>query len=371
VLTLAVAVAALVGCAPPGERAAGDGPLLYVVSAVDGAVTRVAPDSGRVQGAPIPAGTAPWQVLVGGSGHLLVAALVGVPRHGHLTFVERRERAWRARPLELGPGAHVTQWSGGGRYAVAAYGVASAAPGAPPTFPGPACALALIDLEAGAVVRTQGACAYPGEDVRAVALDGTADGPVLYAALWRDSRAAEGHGSTAGGRVVALDALSGRVLAMTALPGAPVNLVLAPAPGRAGQRLYAVEGRPTLAGSGGSADAIHAAGGTFALLTLDPVTLAVEAVLELGFPPDRLAVAPDGDHAYAVHGTDLVHLDLVTRRVARLRTLAPATQGLVVTETALFLALPNANAVWRLARRDGRLLHTIRVGRTPVGLTLQ
>jgi hypothetical protein len=366
-----LALAALVGCAPPVERAAGDGPVVYVVSAFDGAVTRVAPDSGRVLGAPIPAGAAPWQVAVGASGHLLVTALVGAPRHGHLTFIQRQGRTWGARPLDLEPGAHVAQTAGSGSYAVAAYGVVPAATGAPPAASGPgaACTLALIDQELGAVVRTHGACAHPGEEVRAVAIDGTAKGPVLYAALWRDSPAAEGHGSAAGGRVVALDALSGRVLAATALAGMPVNLVLAPAPGRSGQRLYAVEGRPAV--DGGSAGATHAAGGEFALVGLDPATLAAEYFLVLGFPPDRLAVAPDGEHAYAVYGTDLVHLDLVAQRVERLRTLTTTTLGLAVTETGLFLALPYADAVWQLDRRDGRLLHAIRVGRAPVGLTLQ
>ena len=75
----------------------------------------------------------------------------------------------------------------------------------------------------------------------ALAADDGPEGPRLYLGLWRGPRPERPGGN---GLLLAMDPATGAVLARGELPGAPERLVVAPAAGGAGRRLYAVEGTP-------------------------------------------------------------------------------------------------------------------------------
>jgi hypothetical protein len=254
----------------------------------------------------------------------------------------------------------------GTRYAALAYRLESADAGGPT-----GCRLALLDLDVGAVVGTHDVCG-PGEAVRDVAVEATAGGPVAYLTLWRG--AAAGAGEAGGwrpdgrGRVVALAAETGRVLAVHAAAGVPDRLLLGPAPGGGGRRVYYLE------------TALPPPDGleSWRLVGLDAATLITERTFALPDPPHGPALAPDGARLYALTadaggggGRGVLTLDLATGAVARLPTLPGAGVGLVATARALYVLDPDRGRLLILDRRRGRLLSEAAVGRTAVALTLR
>ena len=73
-----------------------------------------------------------------------------------------------------------------------------------------------------------------------VALGGGPTGPLVYLGV-ASPAAPEGARGDRRGRLVAIEGATGVTRAAAPLAGVPSNLVLAPAPGGAGRRLYAVE----------------------------------------------------------------------------------------------------------------------------------
>jgi hypothetical protein len=251
----------------------------------------------------------------------------------------------------------------GERHAVLAYSTATGGMA-------PGCRLALLDLEAGAVVRTQDVCG-PGESVRDVALDEAAGVPVAYVALWGWPTPAPGGGVpgevvSGRGRVVALAPETGTVLAAHATPGHPGRLLLGPERGSGGRRLYFVETSPPPPGHPES----------WRLVALDAATLAPEGVHPLPADPLWPAVAPDGEHLYALTGQggsfshSVVDVNLTTGAVSRLLALPGEGLGLVAGLEALYVLDPDGGALWVIDRRRGRLRRTTAHGRTPVTLAL-
>src|SRR5919198_791698 len=153
------------------------------------------------------------------------------------SHVGRAGGAWARRPVPLEPGGRATALaSDGGRRAVVAY----QAPVAGASGPGLRCGLALIDVRTGTVERTHRVCTAR-DSIVGVALEDGAAGPIAYVALWSRPDVVDGRRVGAGSRVLAVDAERGAVLGTYPLAGVAGSVVLAPAPGRLGYRLYCVE----------------------------------------------------------------------------------------------------------------------------------
>jgi DNA-binding beta-propeller fold protein YncE len=93
--------------------------------------------------------------------------------------------------------------------------------------------------------------------------------------------------------------------------------------------------------------------------------------------PRALAVAPDGDHAYALtrpvgplrRSTELVQLDLRLGVVRPLGSVpGSGTGGLAVAGGRLYVPDPEGDAVAVLDRRTGAPLPPLKAGRGPVGI---
>ena len=112
-LILAAAAAVAAACAPPADRTAGRGPVLYVANGLDGTVTRLDGATGRVVGPPLPAGPTPRELTAGAGGRLLLTS-VGAEHQGTLTHVGPERGAWTARTVALEPGARVVHLTGDG-----------------------------------------------------------------------------------------------------------------------------------------------------------------------------------------------------------------------------------------------------------------
>jgi DNA-binding beta-propeller fold protein YncE len=355
----------LAGCAGPARGAAGGaaGGWLYVVDAGSGTVLRIDTRAGRAAGGPLPGGPAPRQVVAGPDDRVLVLPSPAA-RFEALTLVVPAAGGWATRPLPVEPGAQAVAAAGsGGRYAALAYNSATggAAPG---------CRLALLDLALGAVVGTHLVCG-PGEAVRDVALAADPGAPVAYVALWGWPTHAPGGGvpgevTSGRGRVVALDADSGAVLAAHETAGHPGRLLLGPAPGGGGRRLYFLETAPPPPEHPES----------WRLVALDAATLAPEGAYPFPSEPQWPALAPDGEHLYALSGQGgsfsrtVVDVDLTTGAVSRLLTLPGEGLGLAADAEALYVLDPDGGGLWVVDRRGGRLRRTAAAGRTPVALAL-
>jgi hypothetical protein len=358
---LALCALLLLGCAAPHRGAAAVAERLYVANAIDGTLTQLDSRSGREAGPPLPAGPAPWRIVAGSGGSLLVAS-----SHQHsLVTLGRVSRArdtnstgWTVSQLPLEPDAKVRLVAGdGGRFAAVAY----RAPlprhdGSSPV--GLACRLALVDLLRGEVHRTHTVCG-PLEAVGGLALEDGPQGPIAHVGIWPPGR---------GGRLVSIQMETGAPLASLALAGKPALLQLVPARDPPGRRLYCVEN---------VADVEHDPSALVArrLLALDPATLAPERAFPLGFEPLYLAIAPDGRYAYDVPNAvsarpDVLRLDLATGDVRRLAVVGGSVAGLAATADRLYLPHPHATAVSAVDVRSGSVVQTIRVGRAPVGVAL-
>jgi DNA-binding beta-propeller fold protein YncE len=353
----------LAGCATPAGGSAGGaaGGRLFVVDAGTDTVLRIDTRTGRAAGGPLPGGPAPRQVVPGADGRVLVLP-APTSRFEALTVVAPAGRGWATRPLPVEPGA-VAAAGDGGRYAALAYSTATG-------HEAPACRLALLDLVLGEVVGTHRVCG-PGESVRDVALGGATGTPVAYLSLWGWPTHAPGGGApgevaSGRGRVVALAAETGAVLAAHETAGHPGRLLLGPAPGGAGRRVYFLEATPP------PPDDPQA----WRLVALDAATLVPERAYPFPAQPLWPALAPDGGHAYALtdqgggSGRRVVALDLTTGAVSRLLTLPGAGLGLVADADALYVLDPDGGGLWVIDRRRGRLRRTTAVGRLPVALAL-
>jgi hypothetical protein len=155
--------------------------------------------------------------------------------------------------------------------------------------------------------------------------------------------------------VVAVDAQTGAPVAVLPLAGVAVQVALGPAPGGLGRRLYAVERRPGVEDEAMGPTRVR-------VLGLHPTTLEVESERLLDGDLQRLAVAPGGDVAYALHDAALTRLDLAggpDRSVA----LPGRGLALAVTRDRVYVSSAFRPELWAVRRRDGRLVATLPVGR--------
>jgi hypothetical protein len=352
-----------------------------VANSGDGTVARLDGAGGRVLDRALPAGPAPWRIAPSPAGGLLVLSLDAdhVGTLSQLIPPAGGQGGWTVRQVPVGARTRLALLAGdGGTYAAVAYsaGTAEATPAsAAVSTPGPPpCGLDLVDAQAGRVVRRHAVCVPGDEVVTGLALEGGPGGPLAYLAIagrsdWPDAAPATpapGVGGLRGrSRLVALAAESGATLAALPLEGTPAAVLLAPAPGRAGRRLYLVE-------TGAGPDPDSPPPDRARLLGLDPTTLGVECEYRLDFRPLELAIGPEGDHGYALAGDGhrLLHLDLRTGAEAPLADLPLGATGIAVTATAVYVAQPAGDSVGVVprGRAAGARATTIPVGRHPTGL---
>jgi DNA-binding beta-propeller fold protein YncE len=174
-------------------------------------------------------------------------------------------------------------------------------------------------------------------------------------------------GETVAGRdwLVAVHAATGRLLTARPLAGAPAGLSLAPTPGGVGSRLYAVESL-----SDPAEESPGASRGR--LLGLNPVTLDVESAHGLDSRPVGLAVAPDGEAAYALtaYGSAVTEIDLVAGAQRRLAALPENATALAVAGDRVYVPNPWGDEVWVIDRRGAQPVRPVRVGRNPQSIAL-
>jgi hypothetical protein len=135
--------------------------------------------------------------------------------------------------------------------------------------------------------------------------------------------------------------------------------------------LYCLVGGPGTAGDPGS-ETDPFADGPWRLLALDPATLRPDRAHVLPHPVRALALAPDGDAAYALDAggrREVVRVDLRTGTTRPFATLPAPGADLAVTPERVYIA-DGRSAVWALDRRRGALIQTVAVGRGAVGLAL-
>ncbi|MGH2354807.1 MAG: YncE family protein [Chloroflexota bacterium] len=380
-LLLTVAAGVLIRCAPPDSGSAVAAPVLYVANAGAGTVTRLDAASGYPVGPSLMAGTAPTQIVAGADGNLLIAGATA-GHGGSLTALTRQPGGWQARPVRLEPGAHRLLIAGdGGRHAVVAYHVSDAASDEGESH----CRLAVVDLATGRVEPARTVCA--GRDsVVGLALDegftshGAGDagpGATAYLAIWRRPAAEDDCSRSSGSRILATRIETGAVLAVAPIDGAPGSLALAPAPGTLGRRLYTAEAQVE-AGQAlpdecryMSHDDHDAAAARWSVLGLNPTTLETESRWPVSQPWRSFAIAPDGDHAYALAGQGTVtHLDLLSGAASQLIKLPKIAISIAVTADRVYVPDAFGDGVWVVHRRNGRLRQTISTGHHPVAVTL-
>jgi DNA-binding beta-propeller fold protein YncE len=375
---MALALAALSGCAPPiGGHAASPSPLLYVTNAADGTITRLDAATGRVAGPPLPAGPLPDQAVPGPGGSLLVSSFSS-QQLSALTHVAAAGPAgrggtlwttgttWTTRTVPLEAGAREVWLAGdGGRQAVVAYRAPDPATGRP------RCRLALVDTWSGTVQQPHTVC--PSADhLTALAFDGSPGGPVAYLGV-QQSAAQIGISATASAsgdagadrhRLLAVHAATGIVIVTQPLAGAPAGLRLGSAPGRSGFRLYCLE---TL--SSPEEESLGTYHGR--LRGLNPITLDVESEHALDTPSVALAVAPDGEDVYLLtsHGYSLTQIHLATGAQRWLASLPDGGISLAVTDERVFVPNPWGHEVWVMDRRQRQPTRRVPVGRGPLHIT--
>jgi hypothetical protein len=248
----------------------------------------------------------------------------------------------------------------GGRLATVVYHT----PADDPAAPAPRCRLTVVDVPAGVVHATRPVCA-PRELVSGVAIETSGPaGPLVYLTVRADAPA--GAGPLATGRIVAQHPETGATAAVLRLAHAPTLPTLGSAPGGVGRRLYVVEAIST-------PEQEPPAPYRGRLLGLHPATLQIEAEYPLDSPPSRLAIAPDGDDAYALVEGAVIRTDLTSGREQRLAALPGTGLDLAVTDERVYVVSGAAqNVVWVTALRAGAgtRVESIRVGRGGVGIVV-
>jgi DNA-binding beta-propeller fold protein YncE len=369
----AVAVLLAACAAPQPSASPGVGSLIYVASAAEGTITRLDATTGRVRNPSLPAGVAPWRMVPGPDGSVLVLS-VGTTHQSKVLYLFRAGNAWVSRPIDLHPRARGVQIAGdGGRYAVAVYRIQTD----PAIAEWTPCRMALIDLESGRIDRTHHLCAAD-EIVQDVALENGTSGPIAYLAMWRRATQAPGATNTGSGRIQVVQAETGASLGFLPLAGVPGRIMLAPSSERLGLRLYCVQGigmRDDSSEYDAGVPEFYSAN-RWQLLKVDPVKLEMEREYEISALPRWLTVAADGKDAYAIAGygspdlgSTIMHLDLTTGGV-RLLGRAPGTgfSGLAVADRRIYVPDGSSDGVAVVNRRDGAFVKTIHVGRHPIGI---
>jgi hypothetical protein len=367
-IAVAALGALLAGCAPPARTSGPVAATLFVGDGAAGTVTPLESGSGRPVGPPVPVGAAPEQILTGPAGYLLVLTTPAAPASGPatLTQVGFQDQRWQSRPIALGTPAYDATLAGdGGRYAVVAFHPAPAPPaagdGARP--PGSPCRVAIVDVLGGVVERTLTVC-DAGERVTAAALESGTAGSVVYLGIWSAAEDGDPSGG-ARGRLVALDARSGAVRAAVPADGRPGYLSLAPVRSPRLDRLYCVE------------DVTYPAYNTSSgvrrrIVVRDPATLQPERDLPLRDAPLRVAVAPDGQRAYALTagGRQLASVDLASGVEAPPVSLPGPGFALAVSEAWVYISHPASGAVWVTDRKRGAVVKAIGIGPQPTEVAL-
>ena len=216
----------------------------------------------------------------------------------------------------------------------------------------------------------------PGAALTAVAASDGPEGPLVHVGLWRGPRPGRPAGQ---GVVLALDPATGAVLGRAELAGAPERLVAAPAPGRAGGLLYAVEGTP---GPNERNPGLLASPRTrWRLLVLEPGALTVTAAAPLAADgddaPPPIATGPDGGRAFvllrAAGGRSaLVPVDAATGTAPRRScSLARPSAASSFTEERVYVPDALGHEVWVVDYRRGRRLEPVPAGRGPLAITLR
>ena len=383
-----VAAAALAACGPPARLAPVTNDALLVASGRAGAVHRLDPAGGRLLGAPLPVPGNPHQIAPAPAGGAVV--LSRAPGRGcRLTHLAppgdaRAGQPWVGRPLLSLPEpqpctlAHLA--GDGRRFAVVAIPAPPGAPGpaAQRGAPGPACRLLVFDLagpapEAARPPRELTPCP-PDTLLTAVAAHDGPEGPRLHVGVWRAPRPERPGGS---GLLLAIDPATGAVLARAELPGAPERLVGAPAPDRAGRRLYAVEGAP--GPEERDPGRIGAPRPRWRLLALEPVALTVTGAVPLAADgeeaPPAVAIAPDGARAFVLvraagRHSALLALDATTGAAGPALLLpGEALGGLVATPERVYVPDALGRSVWVVDLRSWRFLGSVPAGEGPVAIT--
>ena len=389
-IVVGIAVAGLTACAGPVHPPPppGAAPVVFVASGRGGAVYRLDPVTGAALGPPLPVPGSPQQLAPAPGGGVLVLSMTlgaAAPacRLSRLAAPGAAARAWAAYPLPLPPApcTQVLLAGAGRRYAVVAVPAErdpAAALGDDAPLSSPPGRLLVFDLVAPAPAgrpAVREVSPWPrGAAVTAVAAADGPDGAVVYVGLWGRAAPAAAAGR---GAVLAVDPATGAVLGRAESAGAPERLVLAPAPGGAGRRLYAVEGTPgpdeRYSGTVGEPPA------RWRVLTLDPVALTVTAAAPLatvgGDAAPPLAAAPDGARLFALGRAGggrsaLQTLDAATGAVGPAIALpGEALGGLLATDARVYVPDALGHGVWVVDHRRGHLLGAVDVGRGPVAIT--
>jgi hypothetical protein len=144
-------------------------------------------------------------------------------------------------------------------------------------------------------------------------------------------------------------------------------VLLGPAPGGGGPRVYVLEAAPP------PPDHPEA----WQLVALEATTLTPERSYRVAEQLLWPALAPDGEHLYALGaraggvGRGVVALDLTTGVASWLALLPGDGLGLAATAAALYVLDPAGGGLWVVDRRSGRLRGAVAVGRRPVALVLR
>jgi hypothetical protein len=303
----------------------------------------------------------PSHLATAADGSVLALAWTAGFTHGTLLHISRRGAGWVVREVPL-PSVPVLPPDGllpsDGHTAALAHGEDAG------------CRLVAVDLVRGEALAAPALACGPGEAVRSLAVEQTVHGPTAFVGLWRWPEGAAAH-PTGAGRVAAIDLRSGAARQVMPLAGSPERLVAA----RAGERLYALEvlPGPQDARRGGEYEPPQA----WRLAALHTATLALEDLIALRQPAVRLAVAPDGAHAYALNwhdgpptSTSVAEIDLAAGAIRHLATLPGLSLDLAVAAERLYAAHSDGDEVWAIDRRSGRVVATLPAGRHPVALAL-
>jgi hypothetical protein len=118
------------------------------------------------------------------------------------------------------------------------------------------------------------------------------------------------------------------------------------------------------------------AAGDWRLAGLDPATLELEVEYALPQAAFGLAIAPDGDAAYALAGpwdlggNALLHVDLISGASAIAgRVPGPSLAGPTVTANRIYVPISTGAALW-VGDSQGRPVTMLPAGRNPSGIVV-
>ncbi|MGH2354316.1 MAG: hypothetical protein ACRDJN_22145, partial [Chloroflexota bacterium] len=355
--------------APPGQGAAGRGATLVVGIASPASVAWLDDGPGR-HGSAL-AGL-PEQIAAGPGGSVvaLTAGSAGGGRRELEVVAPRRAAEYHAAGLSLG-GLETSgvAWlaADGRRYAVVAYqrrrGAHPPAGTASPTD-GARCPLLVVDLLVRESVSATAPC-RAGERVRSLALEPGGglhrDGPLPAVHAYVGLEGSPYERENGAGRLVVLALPSGAVVGSLALSGTPADLRLASSSRGAPAALYVLEQ------SGGAGDSVPTPEWG-RVLVVDPLTLDVRGQHALSAHASRLVPASDGQSVFLVHHDIVQRLDLPTGKLRQIARLPGRVVAAEILGDRLYLASPEARALWVLDTRTGYRRPDLRLAGHPVSL---